>query len=59
MDTRLGASTFGIIDSNSAAREVHVSLPDTEQLGGPLATEIKAEFERVLFRPWGKTIEAF
>src|SRR5271154_3214250 len=59
MDARLSAGTLGIIDSDGAAREVHVGLPGTEQLGGPLATEIKTELECVLFRPGRKTVEMF
>src|ERR1700691_2213679 len=57
MDARLSAGTFGIIESDGAAREVHVGLPGTEQLGGPLPTKIKTELECILFRPWRKTVE--
>src|SRR5580692_9889659 len=57
MDAGLSPGTLWIVDGDGTAREVHVSLPGTKQLGGPLATEIKTEFECVLFRPRGKTVE--
>jgi hypothetical protein len=57
MDTRLSSGTFGVIEGDGATREVHVCLPGTEQLGGPLATETKTQLECVFFRPRGKTID--